>query len=212
MSDRPDKRTGSEHRIKEAKNINGKGTVVIVSGPSAVGKSTICKEVVKRLNYVQISVSVTTRAKAQGEVDGVDYRFISKQQFDEQIKKGLLLEYADVFGHMYGTPKSNVDQALRAGKTIILEIDVQGAKLAKAIYPEAVMIFILPPSHADLAKRLNNRNRDDDEAAEKRLDAAGTEIAAAWQYYKYMVINEDLKHAVNEMVQIIEQNVGEKKQ
>jgi len=183
---------------------NGKGKVVIVSGPSGVGKSTICKEILKKLDYVYLSVSVTTRPKSDTEVDGKDYWFISDADFRERIDNGLLLEYAEVFGHLYGTPKDKVDEALQAGKVVILEIDVQGANKARMIYPDAVMIFILAPSEKDLADRLNNRGREADDVAEKRLNGASAEIAAAWQYYKHMVINEDLQQAVNECVQIIE--------
>jgi len=179
------------------------GRVVIVSGPSGVGKSTICGEVVKRLDNVCLSVSATTRPKSPGEVDGEDYWFLSESDFRERIDNDLLLEYAEVFGSLYGTPREKVDEALRAGKTVILEIDVQGAKQVKANFPDAVMIFILPPSTKVLADRMNGRGRDDADIAEERLDGAGAEIAAAWQYYKYMVINDDLHQAVAECVQII---------
>ena len=188
---------------------NRKGTVVIMSGPSGVGKSTICKEILKRLDYVYLSVSVTTRPKSEAEIDGQDYWFISEEEFQERIEKGLLLEYAEVFGHFYGTPKDKVEEALQAGKVVILEIDVQGAKKTKAVFPDAVMVFILAPTKKDLAKRLNNRGREASEVAEKRLDGANAEIAAAWQHYKHMVINEDLQQAVNECVQIIENAISE---
>ena len=181
-----------------------KGRVVIVSGPSGVGKSTICKEILKKLDYVSLSISVTTRPKSEAEIDGQDYWFISEEDFRERIEKGLLLEYAEVFGHMYGTPKDKVDEELRAGKVMILEIDVQGAIKARVVFPDAVMVFILPPSAKDLAERLNNRGREASEVAEERLNGASAEIAAAWQYYEHMVINEDLQQAVNECVQIIE--------
>lgn len=180
-----------------------KGKVVIVSGPSGVGKSTICQAVVKRLSNVYLSVSATTRPKSQAEVDGQDYWFISKEEFQERIDKGMLLEYAEVFGHLYGTPKDKVDEALEAGKSVILEIDVQGAQQVKKIFPDAVMIFILPPSQKELAERMNLRGREGADAAEARLGEASSEIAAAWQYYKHLVINEDLEQAVNEIVQII---------
>jgi guanylate kinase len=183
---------------------NEKGKVVIVSGPSGVGKSTICKEILKKLDYIYLSVSVTTRPKSKAEVDGQDYWFVSEEDFRERIEKGLLLEYAEVFGHFYGTPKDKVDEALQAEKVVILEIDVQGAIKAKAVFTNAVMIFILPPSAKDLAKRLNHRGREAGEVAEERLDGASAEIAAAWQYYEHMVINEDLQQAVNDCVQIIE--------
>ena len=184
--------------------MNEKGKVVIISGPSGVGKSTICREIVARLDDVYLSVSATTRPKTDGEIDGKDYRFISEQEFQERIEKDLFLEHAKVFGHHYGTPKDKIVGALEAGKIAILEIDVQGAQQAKAVFEDAVMIFILPPTEKDLAERLNNRGRDVDEAAEQRLDGASTEIAAAWQYYNHMVINEDLEQAVNECIQIIE--------
>lgn len=188
---------------------NRKGKVVIVSGPSGVGKSTICKEAVKRLDNAYLSVSVTNRPKAESEVDGQDYWFISKEQFQHRVNKGLLLEHAEVFGHLYGTPKDEVEEALRAGKTTILEIDVQGAKQVKTKYPDAVMIFILPPTQKELVERMSGRGREDTETAEERLDEAGTEIAAAWQHYKHMVINDDLEQAISEVVQIIKQNTGE---
>ena len=180
-----------------------KAKVVIVSGPSGVGKSTICRKVTERLSNVWLSISVTSRPKAETEVDGREYWFVSKEQFKQKIDKGLLLEYAEVFGNLYGTPKDKVVQTLRKGKIVILEIDVQGAKKVKTVYPDAVMIFILPPTQRELAERLSNRGREDIEAAEERLDEAGTEIAAGWQYYQHLVINDDLEQAVNEIIQII---------
>ncbi|MFB0551726.1 MAG: guanylate kinase [Phycisphaerae bacterium] len=188
---------------------NRKGKVVIVSGPSGVGKSTICEEVVKRLDNIYLSISVTTRPKSEAEVDGRDYWFISEQEFQERINKGLLLEHAEVFGHLYGTPKDKVEEAVRAGKTVILEIDVQGAKQARVFFPDAVMIFILPPTEKDLVERMDNRGREAADAAEERLSGASNEIAAAWQYYKHMVINKDLQQAVDECVQIIEDSSSE---
>ncbi|MDD5063592.1 MAG: guanylate kinase [Phycisphaerae bacterium] len=192
------------------KTKDGIGKLVIVSGPSGVGKSTICKEVIKQLKNAHLSISVTTRPKSENEVDGRDYWFISKEQFQQRVNEGLLLEHAEVFGNFYGTPKDKVADALRAGETIILEIDVQGAKQIKAKYPAAVMIFVLPPTPKKLAERMNNRGREDVQTAEKRLNGAGIEIAAAWQYYEHMVINDDLEQAVKEIVQIIKQSIGEK--
>jgi len=182
------------------------GKVVIVSGPSGVGKSTICKEVAKRLNNVYLSVSVTTRPRSQAETDGQDYWFISENEFKQRINKGLLLEHAEVFGHLYGTPKDKVEEALRRGSSAILEIDVQGAKQVKRIYKNAVMIFIFPPNQRELAERMKLRGREDVQSAEERLEGASGEIAAAWQYYKHLVINDDLQQAVSEVVEIIQQN------
>jgi guanylate kinase len=191
-------------KMKETKKRHGK--VVIVSGPSGVGKSTICKEVTKRLDNIYLSVSVTTRPKSEAEVDGQDYWFISENEFQQRIDKGLLLEHAEVFGHLYGTPKDKVEQALQNGSSVILEIDVQGAKQVKRIYKDAIMVFIFPPSQRELAERMKLRGREDMESAEERLEGASGEIAAAWQYYKHMVINDDLQQAVNEVMEIILQN------
>lgn len=187
-----------------------KGIMVVVSGPSGVGKTTICKGVAERIEDVYVNVSVTTRVKGENEIDGQDYWFISREQFEERIAKELFLEYAEVFGNLYGTPRDKIEEALEAGKVVILEIDVQGSKQVKVMYPEAVMIFILPPSQSELKERIDSRGRDEIAAIEERLGGAGTEVAAGWQYYQHMVINDDLQQAINEVVQIIQQNIGDR--
>jgi guanylate kinase len=179
------------------------GKVIVISGPSGVGKSTICRELVKRLNNAYLSVSVTSRPKSENEIDGKDYWFVSREEFQRRMDKGQLLEYAEVFGNFYGTPKDKVDEALAAGKTVILEIDVQGGKQIQEIFPDALMIFILAPTQRELAERLRGRGRDDEQSAERRLDYAGNEIAQAWQHYRHMVINDKLQEAVDEIVKII---------
>ena len=185
------------------------GRIIIISGPSGVGKSTICKEVIARTGAF-LSISATTRPKSDIEVDGDDYRFFTEQDFEKLIEDKQLLEHAEVFGNLYGTPKDAVEKALVEGKNVILEIDVQGACKVKEIYPDAIMIFVLPPTQADLARRLDGRARDSQEVAEERLDGASDEIAAAWQYYEHMVINEDLEQAVNEVINIMSQKSGVK--
>jgi len=185
------------------------GQLVIISGPSGVGKSTICKELVRRLDNVYLSVSTTTRQKKEGEQDGREYRFVSPDEFERRIKAGSFLEYAQVFGNLYGTGKDEVLQALGKGKLVLLEIDVQGAQQVKKLYPEARLIFVLPPKQTELARRINGRGRDDEKDTEKRLAGAGIEIAAAWQHYEYMVINDDLQQAVQEIIEIITKPAGE---
>ena len=177
--------------------------VIVISGPSGVGKSTICRQVVRRMTEVQQSVSMTTRSPGPGEENGRDYWFVSQEEFRRRIKAGAMLEYAEVFGNLYGTPKDKVDEALAAGRSVILAIDVQGGRQIKAIYPDAVMIFILPPDEKTLAERLGKRARDSAETVEKRLNGARQEIATAKQYYDRMVINEDLGRAVDEVIRII---------
>ena len=187
-----------------SRSQTSKGIIVVISGPSGVGKGTICKELVKRLDDACLSVSVTTRQRTPKEVDGKDYWFVGRDEFQRRIEKGLLLEHAEVFGNFYGTPKDKVDEAIAAGKVVILEIDVQGGKQIKKLYPDTVMVFILAPTPKELAGRLHGRGRDDEETAKRRLNQASNEIAIARQDYQYMVVNDKLDVAVNEIIGIIE--------
>lgn len=187
------------------------GKVVVISGPSGVGKGTICKQLVRRLNDVCLSISATTRPKAKTEVDGKDYYFLPREQFEKRIKEGSLLEYAEVFGNFYGTPKDKVDEATAAGKTVILEIDVQGGRQVKAKCPDAVMIFIMPPTTKALAERITGRGRDAADVVQKRLAKADAEIKAAGNLYEYKIVNDDLEQAINEVMEIIRKANGDKK-
>lgn len=190
--------------MKESKP---QGKLVVISGPSGVGKSTICKQVVEQLDAF-LSVSATTRPKSDLEADGREYIFLSKGDFQAMIRSRELLENADVFGHYYGTPKAPVDQAVAEGRIAILEIDVQGGIQVKKERPATQMIFILPPHKKDLEKRINRRGRgEDEETKRRRLEKAGREVAMAWQHYDHMVVNDDLDQAVKEVIEIIQENM-----
>lgn len=188
---------------------NNIGKLVVISGSSGVGKSTICRELVKRAGAF-LCVSVTTRPKSNSEVNGRDYWFVDREQFEERNRAGEFLEYAEVFGNFYATPRDQVDRAIDDDKTVLLEIDVQGGRKIKKAYPDALMIFILPPNQDDLAERMKNRGRGEDgNTARTRLEGASRETAAAWQYYEHMVINDDLEQAIEEVVQIVKADTGE---
>ncbi len=180
------------------------GKLAIISGPSGVGKSTICNQVVEKLDAF-LSVSATTRPKGIAEVDGTDYLFLTKDEFKKRIKEDDFLEYAKVFENYYGTPRKPVEAAISQGRNVILEIDVQGALQVKKQCPEAMMIFVLPPRKEELKTRIDGRGRGEATDSKKiRLETASNEIAAAWQHYDHMVVNDDLIQAVQEVIAIIE--------
>jgi guanylate kinase len=177
---------------------------VVISGPSGVGKSTIRQEAVRRTGATY-SVSATTRPPRAGEADGRDYYFVDRPAFQRMIDNDELLEWAEVFGRLYGTPAAPVKQALARGRTVILEIDVQGGLQVHRKMPEATFILVLPPGEAELARRLAGRGSEDAAAAARRLAKAKEEIGTAERSgaYKYRVVNDDLEQAVRRVVDII---------
>ena len=181
-----------------------RGKLVVISGPSGVGKGTICKKVVARCPDVALSISVTTRAKRGREVDGRHYFFRTDEQFDELIASDGLLEWAEYNGRRYGTPRREVEEAIAAGKTVILEIEVEGGMQVKEKHSETVMMFIAPPSMVELRRRLVRRGTETREQIARRLKRAEYEAKIA-ESYDYVVVNDRLHRAVNEVIKIIKE-------
>jgi guanylate kinase len=180
------------------------GRLIVISGPSGVGKSTVTGMVVTRTG-VELSVSATTRPPRPGEVDGKNYHFVSSAEFQRMIDADELLEWADVFGNRYGTPAGPVRRAVADGRTIILEIDVQGGVQVARKMPQATFVLILPPSDEELARRLRGRGTESDAVVARRLAKAQEEIrqATASGVYTIMVVNDDLEKAVGDVVAVV---------
>ncbi|MDR3073015.1 MAG: guanylate kinase [Clostridiales Family XIII bacterium] len=170
------------------------GSLFVISGPSGTGKGTICKHLIRRID-AELSVSMTTRIPRAEEVEGVSYFFVTDADFDKEISEGGLLEYANVYGNRYGTPKAPVCAHLKNGKDVILEIDIQGALQVKQNFPEGIFIFILPPSIEELRQRIRGRGSETDASIALRLSEARKEIEFIREY-DYYVINDVLEDAV----------------
>lgn len=182
-----------------------KGRLYVLSGPSAVGKGSICQWLLKQDPSLKLSVSATTRKPREEEVHGREYFFYSDEAFMEMIRQGAFLEWAHVFDHYYGTPKAYVEDILDNGRDCILEIDVQGALQVRASCPEAVLIFIAPPSKDALMERIRKRGTEDMEEIQKRLSRADDEIKQQYAY-QWVVVNDDLVRAAREVQAIITSN------
>jgi len=181
------------------------GTLLIISGPSGVGKTTICKRLVERLDAF-LSVSSTTRPRRDNEVDGEDYHFISTEAFERQLEQGGFLEYARVYGgRYYGTPAPPVVDALAAGRVVVLEIEIDGTIQVVRRFPDAIAIYILAPTPAEQADRLVGRRNDSPEAIKERLSKADGEIRYACDsgVYRHFLVNETIEQTVDDIVRIV---------
>lgn len=176
--------------------------MIVLSAPSGGGKSTLIRELKKKISGLAYSVSVTTRPRRSAEKNGKDYHFVSEQQFLKQKKAGRFLECAKVHDHWYGTPKKFIRERLRKGEDILLDIDICGGKQIKKKFPHAILIFVLPPSFSVLEARLRRRKLDDEQTIRRRLLAARTELAAA-KNYDYLIVNQKLTQAVEHLKSII---------
>ena len=179
-----------------------KGNLFIVTGPSGAGKGTVLGRLLPTMEQLQYSVSATTRAPREGEEDGVNYYFLNRNDFLNMVDRGEFLEYAEYVGNFYGTPAGPVDECLEKGVDVILEIEVQGALTVKSKRPEAKLVFIIPPTFADLELRLPTRGSESDEVIAKRLEKAKEEYSMA-NHYDYIVCNGEVEQAVEELRSII---------
>lgn len=179
-----------------------KGTLIVLSGPSGVGKSTVISELLSERDDIYFSVSYTTRSPRTGEADGVNYCFISKEEFEGMIQREELLEYAQYVGNYYGTSLKVIEEKLNAGIDVLLEIEVQGAATVRQKCPDAVLIFVIPPSFEELSRRLHGRATDGEEVIEGRLRRALEEFGQIPQY-DYLVINDSVPNATQEILSIL---------
>jgi len=177
------------------------GRIIVVSGPSGSGKTTVCRRLLEAPG-VTASVSATTRPPRAGERDGVDYRFLSRDEFLRRVGRGEFAEHAEYDGNLYGTPKQPVDEALAEGRTVLLEIDVQGAEQLRGVYPDATYVFLEAPDREAALARLEHRNTESAEARRRRLAAAEREMARK-NLFDHVVVNDDLDEAVTEVRRLI---------
>ncbi|MDJ0726611.1 MAG: guanylate kinase [Prochloraceae cyanobacterium] len=174
------------------------GKLIVLTGPSGVGKGTLVKSLLDRNPQLHLSISATTRQPRSGEVDGVDYYFLTRAKFKQKIAENSLLEWAEYAGNYYGTPKEPVETKIAAGKLVLLEIELLGARAIEQTYPHALRLFILPPSIEELERRLQSRGKDSDEAIAKRLERAKIEIAASNEF-DFEIVNNDFETALIEI-------------
>lgn len=179
-----------------------KGKLLVLSGPSGVGKGTVVGELVKRRDDMCFSVSATTREPRPGEQDGVSYFFVTKEMFENMIEQNKLLEYAKFVDNYYGTPRAYVEQKLEEGKNVILDIEVQGARNIVNAFPDAVSVYMIPPTYEELEHRLRGRGTETEKQIQGRLKTAINEARAA-DFYRYIIVNNNLNDAVNELDAII---------
>ena len=188
----------------QSTDIARRGLMLILSSPSGAGKTTLTRSLIGRKELqLQLSISLTTRSRRPSEVDGVHYYFTEKDQFEFQRDRGDLLEWAEVHGNLYGTPRQPVEKALAEGQDMVFDIDWQGTQqIVEKMREDVVTVFILPPSFAELRNRLNRRAEDPQEVIAKRLENARIEIAR-WEAYDYVLVNDDVSHAFDQLVAIL---------
>jgi guanylate kinase len=190
-------------KTQKKKATARRGLMLVLSSPSGAGKTTLSRLLLKADRNIELSVSVTTRPRRKGEKNGKDYHFIDRARFETMVKKGLLLEWAEVFGYFYGTPRLPVQRALRAGRDVLFDIDWQGTQqLSEKTRGDIASIFVLPPSIGELERRLHTRALDDEEVIRRRMAKASGELSH-WAEYDYVIINDELDRAFAEVQTIL---------
>jgi len=181
--------------------------VFVITGPSGVGKGTLIRELLSRVPDLELSVSATTRAPREGEIEGRDYHFLTPEQFEQRVEEKDFLEFATYSGNRYGTLRSEVERCLEHGRSVVLEIEVQGAQQVRAAEPDSVQIFIAPPDPAVLRERLLGRGTDSIEAIDERLKVAEQELAAQ-DDFDHQIVNDDITRAADELVEVVRSELG----
>jgi guanylate kinase len=189
-------------RAADVQPGHSRGTLFVVSAPSGTGKTTVAERLVVGMPGLELSRSYTSRAARTGEQDGVDYHFVSRPRFEAMIRAGEFLEWADVFGNLYGTCAAETERLLGEGRDVVLVIDVQGARQVRERGLALVSVFVLPPSYPILEQRLRGRSKDSDDAIRRRLDVARVEVTG-YHEYDYVIVNDDLEHAVEMLRSIV---------
>jgi len=177
--------------------------LIILTGPSGVGKGTVVKEILGKDKNIWLSISATTREPREGEKEGVNYYFLSREKFKEMIEQKLFLEWAQFAGNYYGTPLSSVNEKIKKGFTVLLEIEVEGAKQIKEKFPNSLSIFLLPPNKAELERRIRNRGTEKEESIKKRLSRASYEISASNQF-DFALTNHDVNETAKRIIKMIQ--------
>jgi guanylate kinase len=187
-------------------SLSGRGRLIVISAPSGAGKTSIARAILARHPGMRFSVSATTRAKRPGEVDGRDYFFLTRKEFERRVAAGAFAEWEEIYGDLYGTLMSEIDRALGAGENLVFDVDVKGGLSIKALYPEALLVFVQPPGVEALYERLRNRHTEDGAALARRMERVPMELSLGMRF-DHRVVNDVLERAIDEVDSIVQKAI-----